>query len=299
MMTPGLEGKRVLVIEDTAENMRLFRAVLKLEGVEVLEAPDAQTGIEIATRESPDLILMDIQMPEMDGLTATRLLRAEPKTAGIPIVAVTRFGDGKRPQQNARSRLRRPHSQAHRPLDFRSAISLVSAAESRLQVMNTSTHDQPSDSSSNDDFSGGRILVVDDVPANVRVLAGILKVAGYQTVTASSGPQCLEMLHSSAPDVVLLDVMMPDMDGFEVCRRIRSDAANSFLPVVMVTALHDTSDRIKAIEAGADDFLTKPVDDVEVVARVKSLVRVKRQREALSQAISTCSGSNQCATASP
>jgi CheY-like chemotaxis protein len=86
---PALEGKRVLVIEDTAENMRLFRAVLKLEGVEVLEAENAPVGIEMAARESPDLILMDIQMPEMDGLTATRLLRAEPKTAHIPIVAVT------------------------------------------------------------------------------------------------------------------------------------------------------------------------------------------------------------------
>jgi two-component system cell cycle response regulator DivK len=86
---PALEGKRVLVIEDTVENMRLFRAVLKLEGVEVLEAESASAGIEIAARESPDLILMDIQMPEMDGLTATRLLRAEPKTAHIPIVAVT------------------------------------------------------------------------------------------------------------------------------------------------------------------------------------------------------------------
>jgi len=88
-MAPTLEGKRVLVIEDTAENMRLFRAVLRLEGVEMLEAEDALTGIGLAQSEQPDLILMDIQMPEMDGLTATRLLRADPKTADIPIVAVT------------------------------------------------------------------------------------------------------------------------------------------------------------------------------------------------------------------
>ena len=89
LKVPTLEGKRVLVIEDTAENMRLFRAVLRLEGVEMLEAEDALTGIGLAQSEQPDLILMDIQMPEMDGLTATRLLRADPKTAGIPIVAVT------------------------------------------------------------------------------------------------------------------------------------------------------------------------------------------------------------------
>ena len=88
-MAPTLEGKRVLVIEDTVENMRLFRAVLRLEGVEMLEAENARAGIAIAGRDQPDLILMDIQMPEMDGLTATRLLRADPKTAGIPIIAVT------------------------------------------------------------------------------------------------------------------------------------------------------------------------------------------------------------------
>jgi signal transduction histidine kinase len=124
---------------------------------------------------------------------------------------------------------------------------------------------------------------VDDTPANVRLLSGILKVAGYDVVMASSGPEALDALHAAAdPDVVLLDVMMPDMDGFEACRRIRADAP--FLPVVMVTALHETPDRVQALEAGADDFLTKPVDEVEVLARVRTLVRAKRQRDRLERA---------------
>ena len=90
MTATGLEGKRILIIEDNAENTRLFRAILKLEGVtEVFEADRAQYGIEIAEQHQPDLILMDIQMPDMDGLTATQILRANPKTAAIPIVAVT------------------------------------------------------------------------------------------------------------------------------------------------------------------------------------------------------------------
>ena len=130
--------------------------------------------------------------------------------------------------------------------------------------------------------SEGRILVVDDMPVNVRLLASILKLAGYEVVTASSGREALDRFQSSSVDVILLDVMMPDMDGFEVCQRIEAEVL--FLPIVMVTALQETADRVKALEAGADDFLTKPVDGVEVVARVKSLVRLKRQREELDRA---------------
>ena len=130
--------------------------------------------------------------------------------------------------------------------------------------------------------SEGRILVVDDLAVNVRLLAGILKLAGYEVVTASGGREALDRLHSFDIDVVLLDVMMPEMDGFEVCRRIKEETL--FLPVVMVTALQEIADRVTALEAGADDFLTKPVDAVEVVARVKSLVLLKRQREELNRA---------------
>lgn len=136
----------------------------------------------------------------------------------------------------------------------------------------------------NTDETAGRILVVDDTAANVRLLAGILKIAGYDVVTAQSGPEALDLLAEITPDVVLLDVMMPDMDGFEVCRRIRGLAGNTSLPVVMVTALQEAADRVRALEAGADDFLTKPVDEVEVIARVRSLVRVKRQRDDLERA---------------
>jgi signal transduction histidine kinase len=132
--------------------------------------------------------------------------------------------------------------------------------------------------------SSGRILIVDDLPANLRLLEGILKVAGYEVVTASSGAEALETIATAEPDVVLLDVMMPEMDGFETCRRIKSQPDTSWLPIVMVTALQETGDRVAALEAGADDFLTKPVDDVEVIARVNSLVRVKRQRQDLERA---------------
>jgi two-component system cell cycle response regulator len=120
-----------------------------------------------------------------------------------------------------------------------------------------------------------RVLVVDDVSANVKLLEARLSAEYFDVVTAMNGFEALAICERAECDIVLLDVMMPDLDGFEVCRRIKQNPATHFIPVVMVTALDQPSDRVRGLEAGADDFLTKPVSDVALIARVRSLARLK------------------------
>jgi two-component system, cell cycle response regulator len=120
-----------------------------------------------------------------------------------------------------------------------------------------------------------RVLVVDDILANVRLLEAKLTAEYFDVVTAMNGLDALEAIQRVKPDIVLLDVMMPGIDGIEVCKRIKSDAATQHIPVVMVTALDQPEDRIRGLEAGADDFLTKPVNDISLFCRIKSLVRLK------------------------
>ena len=126
-----------------------------------------------------------------------------------------------------------------------------------------------------------KILVVDDTPANVKLLGDLLASKGYQVSTAANGEEALAKVAAEKPDLVLLDVMMPGMSGYEVCRRIRSEPATALLPVVMCTSLDPQQERVKGIESGADDFLSKPVNQPELFARVKSSLRVKALHDEL------------------
>ena len=124
-----------------------------------------------------------------------------------------------------------------------------------------------------------KILVVDDTPKNVKLLEEVLKAKGYAVITANSGPEALDKVAKEPVDLILLDVVMPEMSGYEVCQKIRGDPETTLMPIIMVTALDPNKERIKGIESGADDFITKPINMPELLARVQSLLRVQELHE--------------------
>lgn len=129
-----------------------------------------------------------------------------------------------------------------------------------------------------------KILVVDDEPRNVKILQIQLQARGYTVLTAGDGSEALEIIYDEIPDLILLDINMPKVDGFEVVTRVRADKKTEFIPIIMITALRDTHEnRIKAVEAGADDFIEKPFNSFEVLARIKSLLRIKLYHDTLEQ----------------
>ncbi|MEE8263024.1 MAG: response regulator, partial [Gammaproteobacteria bacterium] len=120
-----------------------------------------------------------------------------------------------------------------------------------------------------------KILVVDDEETNVKLMEAILLPRGYEIVKAYNGQEALEKVNSESPDLILLDVMMPIMNGFDVCKKLKDDAETRLIPIVIMTALGEVDDRVKGIEAGADDFLTKPVNRDELLARIRTSLRLK------------------------
>jgi diguanylate cyclase (GGDEF)-like protein len=146
----------------------------------------------------------------------------------------------------------------------------------------TNFKDIPSRPSAGEELSRkNKILVVDDVAVNVQLLTTYLTSVGYEVFTARDGEEALEKVAATQPDLILLDVMMPKLNGFEVCERLKSDPATRIIPVIMVTALNEIEDKIKATESGADDFVSKPFNKLELLTRVKSLLRIKQLHDEL------------------
>jgi CheY-like chemotaxis protein/class 3 adenylate cyclase len=273
-----MDGALILIVEDHVLNRKLLRDVLQSQGYRTVEAESAEEGLAIARAQRPALILMDVQLPGMDGTTATRMLRADPAIRAIRVIAVTA---SVMPAQRAEVLAAGFDSMQMKPISVAALLDDVR----RLLDLQASPPDSPGDAAVATSAvpclrPGARhVLVVDDTPQNVKLLADVLRVEGYRVSTADSGPIALATIAADPPDLLLLDVMMPGMSGYDVCRRLREDPRTRLLPIVLVTALDAVTERVQGIEVGADDFLTKPVNQAEMLARVRSLLRIRALHE--------------------
>lgn len=275
-------AEKVLVIEDNAMNMELATALLEEAGCITLGTSLAETGIELAKSEKPRLILMDVSLPGMDGLTAVRILKQDPATKEIPIIVMTAHamsGDEFKAVQAG------CNGYLTKPIDTRKFLKMVA----HFMGATSARRDENNSQSKS-------ILVVDDEEANCELVEALLESFGHETESIRDGLKALTRLQVSdsmqLPDLVLLDVMMPGMNGFEVTRAIRQNPLTCDLPIVMVTALTSMEDRLRAVEAGANDFITKPIDKIELQTRVNSLLKmkeaqdgIKRHREELEETV--------------
>ena len=253
---------KILLVEDNEMNRDMLSRRLRAQGLRGRVAVDGAQGVEVPAAESPDLILMDMSLPVLDGWEATRQLKADADDAAHPGHRPDRPRHGRRPREGARGRLRRLRHQAGRVRPV--AGEDPDDAEERVKPMTTSTN---------------TLLLVDDNELNRDLLSRRLQRHGFDVVTAVDGTSALELAADREFALVLLDIEMPRVSGLDVLRAIRQQRSASELPVIMVTARQDSADVVEALNSGANDYVTKPVDMPVALARIQAQL-ARKQAEA-------------------
>ena len=255
--------RTVLVIERDPLNTKLLRTLLTLGGYLTVEAASVEDGICAARERAPDCVIIDVRLPEKDGLRAIRAMKEDAALRALPVIAVTPD------MADVREEAIRAGCDAYvtRPIASSSFLEAIS----RLV-------DMPS---AHAPAGTARVLVADDEPVVVDSLALCLRSQGYEVIEATSGADAVRKATEQYPDLILLDARMPDLNGYEVTRRLKGDIRTLHIPIVLVTGLTDAHDKAIGLEAGADEFLSKPVDQAELLVRISSLLKLKQYREQL------------------
>jgi two-component system cell cycle response regulator len=283
-----MDNFKILVIEDNMMNMKLVRSLLRLKNFEVIEADNGEKGIKLVEKHMPNLILMDIQLPGIDGLTATSIIKKNPNIKHIPVIALTSHamrGD------DLKAREAGCEGYITKPIDTRHFIdNIMRYMRMNENLDNTMTDEIVSknkciDQVKSDSQSRYTVLIVDDELRNIKLMTAILSVEPYEILQARNGEQALAILDENKIDLILLDVMMPGINGFEVTQIVKNNPATKHIPIILVTALDGRDNKQKAMEVGADEFLTKPVNKIEVITRTKSILQLKQCQEQLNARI--------------
>ena len=267
----------ILIVDDINANLHALMNILR-DDYAILAANTGEKAIELAQREPrPDLILLDIKMPGMDGYSVLSALKAEPATAAIPVIFVTALAEAADEARGlalgVADYITKPVNPELLHLRVRIQLELQRCRNKSANAIARPTDRQPA------------LLVVDDVPENIHELLEVLK-SDYRIMVANSGAKAIELVQGpTPPDLVLLDIVMPGMDGYEVCRRIKASAAGNRIPVIFVTVVDATQQKVRGFEIGAADYITKPFDIDEVRARVRTHLELSRLRQILEQLV--------------
>ena len=271
----------ILIVDDLPENLHVLVNILR-DRYAVTAATTGRRALEIAQREpKPDLILLDIKMPEMDGYAVLNKLRSDPVTENIPVIFISGMGDSDDVARGLRlgvaDYIVKPVDPEMLHLRVRTQLDLQHARNRSGSVdlgRSINTQETPT------------LLLVDDVPDNLHELIAALK-HDYQIKVATNGAQALEVVKSeSPPDAILLDVMMPGMDGYEVCKRIKELPRGHSIPVIFVTVADEIEHKINGFLIGGADYITKPYNIDEVKARIKTHLELSRLRYFLESLVS-------------
>jgi DNA-binding response OmpR family regulator len=270
---------KILLVEDNELNQDMLSRRLTRRGFEVVFATDGATGVSMASSERPDLILMDMSLPIMDGWEATQSIKANPHTASIPIIALTAHamvGDRDKAMAAGCDDYDTKPVELARLLQKIDAL-LTTAVQKKAVESSPSVSPAPLpaqlDIPQLPDTTEYQILIVDDNDMNRDMLSRRLKRVGYGVLTAEDGESGLALLQEQRVDLILLDIMMPGISGLEVLQRIRQSHSQVQLPIIMATAKDESEEIVRAFELGANDYVTKPIDLPVLLARIKMHLR--------------------------
>ena len=296
MTDPLTPRPRLLIVDDMHENLHGLMQILR-DDYAILAATRGEKAIELARRApQPDLILLDVKMPGMDGYSVLASLKAHPATAEIPVIFVTSLAE---PEDEARGLKLGVAGYITKPVDpdrLRQQVSqhLTRSRHPTVAPAVAARLVPPGNLPAQQDGPGAapllgdrppRLLVVDDIPENIHSLIEALKDE-YQILVANSGLKALELVAGPhPPEMVLLDILMPGMDGYEVCRRIKAMPLGARIPIIFVTLVDATQDKVKGFAIGAADYITKPFDIDEVRARVRTHLELARLRNHLEELV--------------
>ncbi len=278
----------VLLVDDNPNNLKLLTKILQESGYKIKASTSGKFALQMVRTTPPDLILLDIMMPEMDGYEVCRQLKSNPDTADIPVIFISALSYIKAKlkafEAGGVDYVNKPFNEAEvlarvsAHVTLRKTIQQLKSrrADSTVQLLQEDVGKHKEDSA-REKF----ILLVDDNPNNLKLLTKILEESGFKIKASTSGKFALQAVQATPPDLILLDIMMPEMDGYEVSKQLKLNPDTADIPIIFISALSETDDKLKAFAAGGVDYVSKPFQEAEVLARVNTHLTLRKIREEL------------------